>query len=73
MADDPVLDRVLLISEPDFRVIRLEMGDGSVEHLLETRDGVDGMGIERWRRFELGSSTTLRSLYKYLVRIVEKK
>ena len=72
MADDPILDRVLLIGEPDFRVVRIDLADGNNEYLLETRDGLDGMGVERWRKFELGSSTTLRNLFKYLVRIVEK-
>lgn len=73
MADDPVLDRVLLVNEPDFRVIRIELADGNTEHVLERRDGLDAMGAERWTKFELGSSTTLRSLFKFFIRVVEKQ
>ena len=71
MADDPILERVLLISEPDFRLVRHELADGHVDHLLETRDGYDGMGQERWRKFEV-SGTTMRALFKFLIRIAEK-
>ena len=70
MADDPILDRVLLISEPDFRLVRIELSDG-LEHVLEVRDGCDAMGTERWRKFEI-NGTALRALFKYLIRIAEE-
>lgn len=68
-ADVPV--PTLLISEPDFRLVRVEIA-GSVEHVLETRDGCDAMGAERWRKFEV-NGTAMRALYKYLIRIAEKE
>lgn len=71
MADVPILDRALLISEPDFRLVRHDLADGPSEYLLEVRDGIDGMGVERWRRFEV-NGTALRALFKFLIRIAEK-
>lgn len=71
-SDDPILSRVLLIQEADFRLVKHELGDGSVDHLLEVRDGKDGMGLERWRKFEV-SGTAMRSLFRYLVRIADKE
>lgn len=71
MADDPVVDRVLLIHEPDFRLVRVDLGDGSSEHILEVRDGIDAMGAERWRKFE-ANGTALRAMFKFLIRIAEK-
>ena len=68
--DDPILERVLLIDEADFRLIRHEMADGNVDHLLEVRDGKDGMGTERWRKFEV-NGTHMKALFKYLIRIAE--
>jgi hypothetical protein len=41
-----------LIDEPDFRVVETVIGD-EIVHVLETRDGVDAMELERWRRFYL--------------------
>lgn len=69
----PVLDvprPTLLIDEPDFRLVRVEIGD-SVEHVLEVRDGQDALGTERWRKFEV-NGTAMRALFKYLVRIADK-
>lgn len=72
MPDDPILERVLLISEPDFRLVRLDLADGFSEHVLETRDGCDAMGAERWRKFEV-SGTTMKALFRYLIRIAERE
>lgn len=58
---------VLLISEPDFRLVEVTIGE-DVEHVLEVKDGRDAMGVERWRKFET-SSTHLRQIFGYLVRI----
>lgn len=57
----------LLVSEPDFRVVETEVG-GDVMHVLEVRDGVDGMGVERWRTFALGNKD-LRAMFGYMVRV----
>lgn len=70
--DDPILARTLLIDEADFRLVKLEIVDGSVEHILEVRDGKDAMGAERWRKFEM-NGTALKSLFKYMVRIADKE
>lgn len=72
MPDDPVISRVLLINEPDVRLVKLELGDGSVEHVLETRDGIDAMGADKWRKFEV-NGTALRQLFKFLIRFTEKE
>lgn len=61
---------VLLIDEKDFRLVRVEIGDGA-EYVLETRDGCDAMGAERWRKFEV-SGSTMKALFKFLIRISEK-
>jgi hypothetical protein len=63
--------RTLLILEPDFRLVRLDL-DGHLEHVLEVRDGMDAMGTERWRKFET-SSTHLKQIFGYLVRIASKE
>jgi hypothetical protein len=56
-----------LIDEPDFRVVETVIGD-EIVHVLETRDGVDAMELERWRRFNLPSKE-LRQIFSYLVRV----
>ena len=61
----------LLINEPDFRLVRVSIGE-DVEHVLEVRDGKDAMGNERWRKFELANQH-LRNLFGYLVRIASKQ
>jgi hypothetical protein len=74
MADRPVNDLpqpTLLIDEPDFRLVRVEIGD-SVEYVLETRDGIDAMGTKRWKKFE-HDSTKLRAIFGYLTRIAIKQ
>jgi hypothetical protein len=58
---------VLLINEPDFRLVEVVIGT-DVEHVLEVKDGRDAMGVERWRKFET-SSTHLRQIFGYLTRI----
>lgn len=58
---------VLLINEPDFRIVEVTIGE-DIEHVLEVRDGRDAMGTERWRKFET-SSTHLRQIFGYLVRV----
>jgi len=68
-ADDPA--PVLLIDEPDFRLVELVVG-GELQHVLEVRDGRDAMGVERWRKFET-SSTHLKQIFGYLVRIAKKE
>lgn len=70
--EDPILERTLLVNEPDFRLVRLEIADGSVEHVLEVRDGCDAMGSERWRKFE-ANGTALKAMFKFLIRIAEEK
>lgn len=70
--DDSILERVLLINEPDVRLVRHDLADGLSDYILETRDGIDAMGIEKWRKFEV-NGTALKALFKYLVRIAEKQ
>ena len=71
MVDSPVVERTAVISEADFRLVRLVLDGGEYEYVLEVRDGCDAMGTERWRRFEV-NGTALRSLFKFLIRIAEK-
>ena len=73
MADDPVLERALLINEPDFRLVRLDLVDGHRQYALEVRDGQDAMGVEKWRAFETRGSKSLEALFKYLIRIADKE
>jgi hypothetical protein len=68
----PILERTAVISEPDFRLVRLVIDGGEYEYVLEVRDGCDAMGTERWRKFEV-NGTALRSLFKFLIRIAEKE
>jgi len=70
--DAPTITRTLLILEPDFRLVRLETPEGERQYVLEVRDGIDAMGVERWRKFDL-NGTALKSLFGYLVRIAEKE
>jgi hypothetical protein len=69
---DPILERKAVISEPDFRLVRLVLDGGEWEYVLEVRDGCDALGTERWRKFEL-NGTALRSLFKFLIRVAEAK
>ena len=69
MADNPI--PTLLIDQPDFRLVRVDIGDHR-EHVLEVRDGCDAMGAERWRKFEI-SGTAMKALFRYLVRISEQE
>lgn len=71
MNDAPSPVPTLLINQPDFRLVRVEIGTVT-EHVLEVRDGCDALGVERWRRFEV-NGTALKSLFRYLVRIAEKE
>jgi hypothetical protein len=74
MADRPVNDLprpTILIDEPDFRLVRVEIG-ANVEYVLETRDGIDAMGTKRWKKFE-HDITKLRAIFGYLTRIAIKQ
>jgi hypothetical protein len=62
----------LLIEEPDFRLVRVQIG-ADEEHVLEVRDGKDAMGNERWRKFETRGSKNLEAIFGYLVRIATKQ
>ena len=68
---DPTVERVKLINEADFRLVRLDM-DGQIEHVLEVRDTPDAMGSERWRRFEI-NGVAMKAMFRYLIRIAEKE
>lgn len=56
-----------IIDEPDFRMVETEVG-GGVETVLEVRDGVDAMGVEKWRTFKTDSKD-LRAMFSYMKRI----
>jgi hypothetical protein len=74
MADRPINDLPearLLIDEKDFRVVEVRIGDVT-EYVLETRDGRDAMGAERWIKFN-HDSAKLRAIFGYLVRIAVKQ
>ncbi len=58
----------LVIDEPDFRLVEDVLGSNIV-HTLEVRDGVDAMGVEKWRTFKTDISKDLRAILGYLVRI----
>ena len=72
MADDPILERVLLVNEPDFRLVRHELADGHVGHVLEVKDTPDAMGTERWRNVAI-NGMAMQTLFRYLVRLAEKE
>lgn len=57
----------LLVDEKDFRVVEDVIG-GNVLHTLEVRDGVDAMGVEKWRTFKTDSKD-LRAIFGYLTRL----
>jgi hypothetical protein len=74
MADRPINDLPesrLLISEPDFRVVEVRIGNVT-EYVLETKDGRDAMGGERWKKFE-HDSAKLRAIFGYLTRVALKQ
>lgn len=56
-----------LVDEPDFRIVEAVIGE-NVVHTLEVRDGVDAMGVEKWRTFRTDSKD-LRAIFQFLVRI----
>ena len=52
--------------------MEVEIGEG-VEHTLEVRDGVDAMGVERWRKMEMPPAAKgLSLLMRLLVDTVYK-
>jgi hypothetical protein len=57
----------LVILEPDFRLVEAEIG-GDLHWTLEVRDGVDAMGVEKWRTFKTDSKD-LRAIFGYLTRL----
>lgn len=57
-----------LVEQPDFRIVDTEI-DG-IGIVLEVRDGCDGLGVERWRLFEL-HSPALKKLFTYFVRVLQ--
>lgn len=71
MSEATDIQPTLLIDQPDFRLVRVDIG-GHHEHVLEVRDGCDAMGVERWRRFEV-NGTAMKALFKYLIRIAEEQ
>lgn len=56
-----------IIDEPDFRMVEVEIG-GGIERVLEVRDGVDAMGVEKWRTFKTDSKD-LKAMFGYMTRI----
>lgn len=56
-----------LLDEPDFRIVEGEIGE-NVVHTLEVRDGVDAMGVEKWRQFRTDSKD-LKAIFGYLIRV----
>ena len=56
-----------LIDEPDFRIVETEVGENII-HTLEVRDGVDAMGVEKWRTFRTDSKD-LKAIFGYLIRV----
>lgn len=56
-----------LIDEPDFRIVEAIIGE-NVVHTLEVRDGVDAMGVEKWRTFRTDSKD-LRAIFGFLTRL----
>jgi hypothetical protein len=47
-----VSDPVVIVSDPKFRIVRLEEGD-RITYVTETPDGCDAMGAERWRELRM--------------------
>lgn len=62
---------MLIIDEPDFRLVRVFIGD-HIEHVLEVKEGVDAMGAERWRRFETRGSKNLEAMFVYFTRLAAR-
>lgn len=60
----------LVIAEPDFRLVRVEIGN-HVEHVLEVRDAPDAMGGERWRKAEI-NGTAMKAMFSYVIRLAYK-
>jgi len=56
-----------LVDEPDFRIVEDVIGE-NVIHTLEVRDGVDAMGVEKWRQFRTDNKD-LRAIFGYLIRL----
>lgn len=57
----------LVVLEPDFRIVEDEIS-GNIVHTLEVRDGVDAMGVEKWRHFRTDSKD-LKAIFSYLIRL----
>lgn len=56
-----------LVLEHDFRIVETVIGE-NVVHVLEVRDGVDAMGVEKWRAFRTDSKE-LRAIFGYMIRL----
>ena len=56
-----------IVDEPDFRIVENVIGE-NVVHVLEVRDGVDAMGVEKWRTFRTDSKE-LRAMFSFMVRL----
>lgn len=54
-----------------FRLVRVEDGE-RVTHILETPDGCDALGVERWREVKINGSA-MTALFGYLIKIATKQ
>jgi hypothetical protein len=45
-------DPIVIVSDPKFRIVRLEDGD-RITYVTESPDGYDAMGVERWRELRM--------------------
>ncbi len=60
----------IVVERPTFRIVAVE-DQGQVGYVLETPDGCDALGVERWRDFKLNSGA-LRELFGYLCQVITK-
>ena len=57
----------IIASDGKWRIVRLEDGE-RVTHVLEKQDGVDALGVERWKELRVGEADGLtRQLRDWII------
>jgi hypothetical protein len=62
---------IILVADDKFRIVRLEDGD-RVTYVVETPDGCDALGCERWRELRMDNKHWI-AFRDYMIRAALKE
>jgi hypothetical protein len=63
----------IIVQDDRFRIVKLTEGD-RVTYTIETPDGCDALGVERWREYKLDNkSQTMLAFRDWIIRSAAKE